>query len=48
MHINPKSKFLAVRRNAAPYEYRPEDGFVIVDAKPDNFIRANEGLLPSN
>jgi hypothetical protein len=26
--------------------YRPEDGVVIVDAKPDNFIRSNEGLLP--
>ncbi|MEO5913757.1 MAG: hypothetical protein ABIS50_05960 [Luteolibacter sp.] len=25
--------------------YRPEDGVVIVDAKPDNFIRTTEGLL---
>ncbi|WP_264487800.1 hypothetical protein [Luteolibacter arcticus] len=26
--------------------YRPEDGVVIVDAKPDNFIRTHEGLIP--
>jgi hypothetical protein len=25
--------------------YRPEDGVVIVDAKPDNFIRTAEGLI---
>lgn len=26
--------------------YRPTDGVVIVDAKPDNFICSNEGILP--
>ena len=26
--------------------YRPADGVVIVDAKPDNFIQTQEGLLP--
>lgn len=26
--------------------YRPTDGSVIVDAKPDNFIRTSEGLIP--
>jgi hypothetical protein len=26
--------------------YRPADGTVIVDAKPDNFIRTTEGIIP--
>jgi hypothetical protein len=26
--------------------FRPEDGVVIVDAKPDNFIQTTEGLIP--
>ncbi len=26
--------------------FRPADGTVIVDAKPDNFIRTKEGLIP--
>lgn len=26
--------------------YRPTDGSVIVDAKPDNFIKTSEGLIP--
>jgi hypothetical protein len=26
--------------------YRPEDGVVIVDAKPDNFIQTEAGLVP--
>jgi hypothetical protein len=26
--------------------YRPDDGLVIVDAKPDNFIQTPEGLMP--
>lgn len=26
--------------------YRPEDGVVIVDAKPDNFIRTSVGVIP--
>jgi hypothetical protein len=26
--------------------YRPTDGSVIVDAKPDNFIQTREGLIP--
>jgi hypothetical protein len=26
--------------------YRPSDGVVIVDAKPDNFIRTSVGLIP--
>jgi hypothetical protein len=26
--------------------YRPADGVVIVDAKPDNFIKTSDGLLP--
>jgi hypothetical protein len=26
--------------------YRPDDGVVIVDAKPDNFIRTPEGIIP--
>lgn len=35
---------------AAPASYfgwfRPDDGIVIVDAKPDNFIQTSEGLMP--
>ena len=26
--------------------YRPEDGVVLVDAKPDNFVKLPEGIVP--